>query len=496
MGIIQSQSIKGTLYSYIGVLLGFVTTGLLYPFVLEPEQIGVTKLLLSYSTLATQLASLGFNGVAVRLFPYFRDKKTAHKGFLYLGLLISAIGLLITFVGLFLMQPWIISKSIEKSALFTEYFSWIYLLIITQLIFSTLDNYFTQLFNSTYAIIHKEFVQRILLIIITLLFWFDWINFSQYIMLFVIAVSIPTLLLTYNIYKAGELRINPTLKYIDKDLMNQVVKVSLISIFTSVTSVIILNIDSIMLSTIAGVAATGIYTINYFFAILISVPNRPMVKIANAVIADSWMKNDLNNIRDIYKKSTLSQMVAGSFLLLGLFINIDSIYQYLPKNYETGKYVLIFIGISSWMEMATGVSKSVIGSSKYYYVQSIAMVGLALMVIGTNYLFIPKYGLSGAAFASFLSLFSFISFRYFFIWYKFKMQPFDIKSLYITLLMLVLLYLSQFLPMTNRYYVDIPYKSAIVSIVYIGIIYLSKVSPEINTVADSVLKVIFRRNHE
>jgi hypothetical protein len=47
--------------------------------------------------------------------------------------------------------------------------------------------------------------------------------------------------------------------------------------------------------------------------------------------------------------------------------------------------------------------------------------------------------------------------------------------------------------MTNRYYVDIPYKSAIVSIVYIGIIYLSKVSPEINTVADNIIKQLFRK---
>ncbi len=492
MGIIQRQSIKGTIYSYMGVVLGFVTTGLMYPFILEEGEIGVLKLLMSYSALAAQIAGMGFNGVTVRLFPYFRDPKTSHKGFLFLGLIITAIGLIISLGGLAILEPWIIEMSAEKSALFTQYFFLIFPLIVFQLLFAFLDNYYTQLYNSTFAIFLKELVQRSLIIASILVFYLGYINFSQFVYLFVIMVSFPTLLLVIQIYRDKELKINPSLKFIDSDLKKQIVEVSLFSILTSFTGVIILNIDSIMLSYMVGIAATGIYAINYFFGVLVKVPIRPMVKISNAVISESWKKNDISNIKDIYNKSTLSQMIVGSFLFLGVLINIDSIYQYLPEAYEQGKYVLIFIGLASWLEMATGVSKSVIGTSKYYKVQSLAMVGLAALVIITNYIFIPLYGVAGAGFASFISLFIFNAFRYFFIWFKFKMQPYNYKHGLVIVIAVGLFFISRLLPLTNNYFIDIPYRSIIITAIYAMSVYFLNISPEVNGIINKGIKLIRR----
>jgi O-antigen/teichoic acid export membrane protein len=493
MGIIQRQSIKGTIYSYIGVVLGFVTTGLMYPFILDEGEIGVLKLLMSYSALAAQIAGLGFNGVTVRLFPYFRDPKTAHKGFLFLGLIITAIGLVISLGGLALLEPWIIEKSAAKSALFTQYFFLIFPLIVFQLLFAFLDNYYTQLYNSTFAIFLKELVQRSLIIASILVFYLGYIDFSQFVYLFVIMVSFPTLLLIFQIYRDKELRISTNLKHIDSNLRKQIIEVSLFSILTSFTGVIILNIDSIMLSYMVGIGATGIYAINYFFGVLVKVPIRPMVKISNAVISESWKKNDIANIKDIYNKSTLSQLIVGSFLFLGVLINIDSIYQYLPEAYEQGKYVLIFIGLASCLEMATGVSKSVIGTSKYYKVQSLAMVGLAVLVVITNYIFIPLYGVAGAGFASFVSLFIFNAFRYFFIWFKFKMQPYNYKHGLVVVIAVGLFFISKLLPMTNNYFIDIPYRSLIITILYAISVYSLNISPEVNGIINKGINLIRRK---
>lgn len=493
MGIIQKQTIKGTIYSYIGVVLGFVTTGLFYPFMLEEGQIGVLKLLMSYSALAAQIAGLGFNGVTVRLFPYFKDEKTAHKGFLYLGLLITTFGLILTLGGLAILEPWIISKSADKSTLFIQYFWLIYPLIVFQLLFGVLDNYYTQLLKSTFAIFIREFVQRILLIGSILAYYFNWLNFDQFVYSFVIIVSLPTLLLIYQIYRDKMLKINPTLKYIDKDLSKQIVKVGLYSILTSFTGVVILNVDSIMLSTMVGIGATGIYAINYFFGVLIKVPIRPMVKISNAVISESWKNNDIANIKDIYIKSTVNQMIIGSYLILGVLINITSIYQYLPISYEEGKLVLVFISLASWIEMSTGVSKSVIGTSKYYNIQSLAMIGLAILVVVTNYIFIPKYGIAGAGFASFLSLLAFNAFRYFYIWYKFKMQPYNIVHLKIIILSFVLFLISTLLPMTNNYFIDIPYRSVILTVLFGLSVYFLKLSKEMNNIIDKFAINLYKK---
>jgi O-antigen/teichoic acid export membrane protein len=488
VGIIQRQSIKGTIYSYIGVVLGFVTTGLLYPFILSEDEIGVTKLLMSYSALAAQLAGLGFNGVTVRLFPYFRDEKTAHKGFLYLAILVLSLGFIIGLGGLFILEPWILAQGAEKSAIFAQYFRLIYPLIIFQLVFATLDNYYTQLYNSTFAFFLKELFQRSLLIVAISSMYFGWLSFDGFIYAFVSIICLPTLLLMIQIWRDGHLTINPTLKYIDKELWRQIVKVGAYSILTSFTGVIILNIDSIMLAGLAGIGATGIYAINYFFGVLVKVPSRPMIKISNAVISESWNKNDVDNIVMVYKKSTVNQMLVGSFLLLVLLINIDSIYEYLPQVFSEGKWVLILIAVASWFEMATGVSKSVIGTSHKYMVQSIAMIGLAVVVVITNLIFIPRYGITGAAVASFISLLAFNLFRFAYIWYRFKMQPYSWTHLKILLLGTVLFGVSLLLPHSHNYFIDIPYRSALIALTFGLIAYKTELSEDVNSFLNKLLK--------
>ncbi|MDD4757217.1 MAG: hypothetical protein PHG29_14160, partial [Prolixibacteraceae bacterium] len=76
MGIIIKQSIKGSIWSYLGVGVGFITTAYLFPNYLDTETIGLFSLLVSWSILLSQFFSRGINGVTARLFPYFRDKRS------------------------------------------------------------------------------------------------------------------------------------------------------------------------------------------------------------------------------------------------------------------------------------------------------------------------------------------------------------------------------------------------------------------------------------
>ena len=81
MGIIIKQSIKGSIWSYIGVAIGFVTTSYLYTEYLTPEIVGLLGLLAAYTALSGQFFLFGIQGVTSRLFPYFRDSQKGHNGF-------------------------------------------------------------------------------------------------------------------------------------------------------------------------------------------------------------------------------------------------------------------------------------------------------------------------------------------------------------------------------------------------------------------------------
>ena len=172
MGIIRKQSIYGTLYSYIGVILGFVVTAILFPRILSTEQVGLLKVLVAYSVLFAQFAGLGFNAVTVKLFPYFRDEKNKHHGFLGLTLLVSIAGFIIAALAFLLMRTYLIEQSEGKSELFNDYFYYVIPLIFFTLLFNVFDTYYRVLYNATKGIFVKEVVQRVGLLVVILIFYF------------------------------------------------------------------------------------------------------------------------------------------------------------------------------------------------------------------------------------------------------------------------------------------------------------------------------------
>ena len=70
MGEIAKQSIKGTMVTYIGVAIGFVTTFFVLTRFLTSEEIGLARVLIDAATLFVGLAQLGTSSAAFRYFPY------------------------------------------------------------------------------------------------------------------------------------------------------------------------------------------------------------------------------------------------------------------------------------------------------------------------------------------------------------------------------------------------------------------------------------------
>ena len=182
MGIIVKQTIKGTIYSYLGVGLGFITTAILLPHLLKPEEIGLLNLLVAFSAIFAQFASLGMNSVTTRLFSYFRSIENNHHGFLFILISVSLIGFILSTVGYFILKPSIIENNIEKSYLFVEYIYYLVPLVFFTLFFIVLDNYNKVLFNASYGIFLKEFYQRILILISIILFALKLISFRYFVL--------------------------------------------------------------------------------------------------------------------------------------------------------------------------------------------------------------------------------------------------------------------------------------------------------------------------
>lgn len=491
LGIIQRQSVRGTIFAYIGVTIGFVTNGLIFPKVLATEEIGLLRLLVSFSILFAHLGSLGLINVTSRMFTYFRSPKYKNHGFIFLLMVTGLAGFFITMVVYFVLRPALIGNNLEKSYLFTRYIDYLVPLIFFTLFFWLLDTYNKVLYDAVLGLFAKEVLQRILILGFVVLFVFNLVDFSQFVILYVVALSLPTLLLILVLIFRDQFSLKPDLKFLDNNLVRDSLSVALWGWLAGSGTIVVGNLDSIMVNAMLDISQTGIYATTFIFGTLIIIPSRSLLKIASAVIADHWKDMKVEDINLIYHKSTLTQLLVGGWILVGIWGNIDNVFRILPEQYEAGKYVILFIGLANLITMSFGVAGNVIGTSPYYRVQTYAILVLVISIVILGLLLIPAYGIIGASLAIMISTLIFNLVRYFFLLLKYRMQPFTVKHL-VALAILFLSYLpALFLPLLDNLILDILVRSAMISIVLLALVMITGVSEDISRFIRGSLSRIF-----
>lgn len=487
MGIIVKQSVKGTVYVYLGVILGFITTGIFLPRLYSTEQVGLLKILVAYSSLIASFGTLGINGVTIRLFPFFKDDKQKHHGYLANILLVGVFGALLTTALILLLKPWISEMSGEKSALFVHYFNYLIVLVFFQIFFSLLDAYYSALLNSVFGTFLKEFLQRVFIILAIALFFFNLVDFHFFIILYVAAISAPTFFIMTRLIREKQFSFHTDFKFLNRGLLVSMASVSLFSIMNGFSLIIIQNVDLIMINSMTGLSNTGVYSVCFFFGVVVSLPARSIIKIVNIVSAQAWKENDLKLISDIYHKSCLTLFLIGTLIFIGLWANIENIFQILGPSYIAGKWVIFFIGLSSLMDMATGANGSIMGTSQYYKVQTVFLVVLVILLVITNLLLIPRFGITGAAIGGAISLAVLNTLRYLFLYYKYRLQPFNRKFVYIAIIGAGSYFLSAQLPPLANYIADIAFRSLLLLVLFCTPVYFLKISSDVNQKADEIL---------
>ncbi|MFC2117994.1 lipopolysaccharide biosynthesis protein [Bacteroidota bacterium] len=487
MGIIQKQTIKGSIITYIGVIIGFITGGLLLPKYLSAEQNGVLELLVAYSLVFASLATLGINAISNRLFPYFRDKKTNHNGYFFILVCVSLAGFFLSILIFLLFKPIIIKTDLEKYALFAKYVNYIIPLSFFSLVFLVIDIYYSVLFNAVKGIFIKEFLQRIFIFAAILFIIFKLCDFESFLLIWVIALSLPGLIILINLIIDKEFIVKPKLSFLTTDLKRSMISVGAYGIIIAFSNIIIQYVDRIMINEMLGLEATGIYGRTFFFGVLIILPIRALNKISIVVIADAWKKNDIKTINDIYSSTTINQLIFGLLLFIGIWANIGNVFKIMPEVYNEGKYVIFFIGLANLFVMASGVSGPILSTSKYFKALSYFVIIFGLLVVITNYIFIDKFGMTGAAVASALSSFCFCLMRYIYLYKRYKMQPYRFKHLIIILIGIISFFASTLIPEIDNplkpnlfLIIDIFVRSSTILLIYGVLIIITGVSVAVN----------------
>ncbi|MDR2011137.1 MAG: polysaccharide biosynthesis C-terminal domain-containing protein [Bacteroidales bacterium] len=494
MNLIARQTIKGSVYSYLGALLGFLNVALLMPSLFSTAEIGLTNILVATSSVFGQLGTLGFMNVTVKLFPHFRDKLKKHNGFVFLMLAVGTFGFLLCTIFYYIFKDEIILRNINKSPLFAEYIYLLLPFIFITIFHYLIDVYNRVLFNASFGIFVKEFALRILNLLGILLFYFNIFDFNDFIIYYTCAYAVPVLLMIFLLIYRGEFSLKPSFKLLTPKFCREMLSVAFFGLITGFGGIATLQIDKILVNNYYNLDSTGVYSVMFFFGTMILIPGRSLVRISASVIAEAFKHNDFKKVGNVYKKSVNSLTFVGVITFLLIWGNVENILQVLRPEYIQGKYVIFFVALAHLFQMVAGTSAEIINYGKFYREYSVITIILILSVIGFNVLLLPVLGITGASIALAISYLIFLLIRFVFVKIKYGYQPYDIKFWLIIVIGTVAYFISLLIPQFNNFIVDIMIRSSVIFLIYIIPVYILKLSEDCNDFVQNMLSKI--RKHK
>ncbi|CAI8368866.1 MAG: Uncharacterised protein [Flavobacteriaceae bacterium] len=479
MGVIQRQSIRIVLVSYLGVIIGAINTLFVYPQVLGAEKHGLVMLLLSIATVLAQFLHLGVPNTLIRFYPYFKDqKKYIHR----MALQLPLMSLLLFSLFFFLLHDSIFAHYSLKSKLFGDYQTLVYPLLVNIVFFEVLLSISRSELKTVFPAILREFLLRVMTLGLLGLYFFEYIDFSTFMILWIIAYAFNVFALSVYLLINNSLIISfGKTMFPDPVLGNKMKKYGLVTLLTASASIFVNRIDILMLGYFLNLENIAFYTVAFFMASLLQIPARAILQVAKPILAKAWKINDREEIQMLYQKSALNQMIIGTYVFICIWLNLDEILLLVPKSYQGVQYVFLFVGLAKLCDVASGVNGAIISTSDHYrfdlYINSL----LILISVITNIIFIPKFGITGAAFATFISCFLYNFVKWFLLrrWYKF--QPFDLRFVFIIVLSLIIVCFDLFIGQITEFIIlQISIKLTLISIVFLVPIFVLNISPDIN----------------
>lgn len=483
---IQRQSILNSLTAYMAIGLGYVNVVLLLPHILTTEQVGLYTILAAVANIAANFIKLGVPYMVIRYFPYYREKEEEQGsffGFLLLLTLASFSGFTVLYQ---LIQPLIVRFYSNGSALFVDYNYLVLPFTFFMMSLELFHSYCRANFKSVAAGFAKDLLSRVVIFALLIALYMGAISFELFIWIYAFSYGIPTLFLM--VYLAvGDMLAMPKNPF----RLGNIPEMLMYGLFVSLgalSTVLINEVDKVMIGGMTDLGKAGIYGISAFFGSVIIVPARSVLMIAAPFIAQFMKEDNMSKIEGIYKKSSINLLVVGLLLYIGIYTNLHNIFKMLPSEYADGAMVIMLIGLSKLFELASGANGEILLNSKYYRYDLMFNSSLVVLAVITNLLFIPIWGITGAALATALSLFLYNVAKCAFIYIKFRIQPFTVKTLLILLISSVTVGVSYLIPVIDSLVVDLILRSAIVTVTFSSLTLVLRVSPDVNELLTNLIK--------
>lgn len=485
MGIVQSQSIKNTIITFLGFGIGAINALFFYTHFLGKLHYGIVATVLSGANILMPVMAFGAQSTLIRFFSSYKDQKERDEFLTFILLL--PLALIIPVGGIFYFFYDSISHAwIEENPTLKPFFWLIPLIGLFMAYFEVFYAWAKVHMKSVTGNFISEVLVRLVVMLLLVSVHFHWIGKDTCV--YCIALAYLVQLIGMKLY-AISIKM-PVLRFTIPKNITEIIQYSSFIIVSGGIAVMLVDFDKVMIARYLPVSENALYSVAIFISTVIAVPSRAMTQIVAPITAKLMTENKHDELNDLYKKSAINLQVVGGLIMVLIFVNIREMYELIPQDYSGGILAVFLIGLCKFYDVLLGNNNSIIVNTKHY--RTVVLFGIAtvILMIVLNRIFIPLYGINGSAFATLLTVAIYNTIKLLFVVKKMDLYPFTNKTLQSLGILAVCFGLFYFWDFPFHPIINIGLKSILVSILYVFLNYNFQISEEVNTVIANVLRKV------
>ena len=481
MGIVLNQSLKNTIITYIGFGIGGINTIYFYPVFLGATYYALANYILSSANVIMPLFAIGMQNTLVKFYSQYETNEERSRFLSFTVLFPLAVIIPIFLIGFYYFDEIVFFLS-KKNLIVKNY---IWLIPFIGLCMAYFEIFYAWLrvhMHSVFGNFIKEVGLRLFSLFLIVSVYYNWITVEGFVyataFVYFLALLV-TMFYAFHIQK-------PVFQFTIPDNVKDVLVYTFYIILSGSVANLLLDGDKMILNQYMNIENIAYYSVATYIALVISVPSRAMHQIVYPITAKLMHENKHDEMNILYKKTSINLQVVGGFVMLGIFVNINKLYELVPNEYAGGILVVFMIGLSKYFDLILGNNNAIIFNTKYYRAVLFLGVLLVLLTIILNMIFIPIYGIIGSAFATLLSITLYSLAKLLFVVKRLDLYPFTKQTLYSLALTFVLFLAFYFWDFPFYPIISILFKSVLMTIAYVYLNYKFVISIEINQVMDKI----------
>ncbi len=474
----------------IGFAIGGLNIIFLFPKLTSLNVNGLTRAFLDVAVVLSLLATLGTIPVIYKFNPFYRSHlKKEENDLPFVSGMISLAGFITICAGGHIFKGFIIRK-LGQAPLFVENFNLVYPATFLMLLYTWLEAFAWSLKKTVESNFLKETLIRLLTTLLILASWYGLISSRNFIDLFCFLYLIPVIILFYILRRTGEFRFVPRISKVTRRLKPKMMTFGLFVFGATFLNLASRTVDSFVVLGLKGLEATAVFLLGSYLASLMDLPLRSINSIATPVIAESWRERNYENIATVYKKSTVTLLVAALFIFNLVLLNVDNLSVFLGANYTAVPMIVFYMGLAKVIDLGTGVNGQIISTSNHWKFDFFTNVILTLFAFPLNFILITHMGIVGGAVATLISVSVYNLTRFIFIYRKYGWQPYGFPHAKIILVSLIAYFAARAIPFVYNIYADTVFRSLLFCALFVPAVLRMNVSEELSITAGKMLKKI------